>query len=229
MEEAMELKFYSDEVPVAFSMFALAQRAPKARYQPFQKYMCCWAAFNNIYTTVASYDGHYAELKKNDDGTIAMRQEGHVSIAKVNTISERRQIELAFEKFSEELMHGLIIHENTRFFVYRTPSWRGSPISQDASGQELNGVINVGHTVNSDYPIWSPIDTKLYESYVVNHHDTRARKVLAKQIVNVLYTVRNNLFHGGKREDDGNDFEVVEKAMPILSMVVSSFLAAEAT
>lgn len=49
---------------------------------------------------------------------------------------------------------------------------------------------------------------------------------LARQILDVLYTIRNNAFHGGKRADDANDAEVLEKALPLLMMVVDSFLAA---
>jgi hypothetical protein len=40
----------------------------------------------------------------------------------------------------------------------------------------------------------------------------------------LLYTIRNNLVHGGKNPDEANDIEVVEKALPLLDMVVISFI-----
>lgn len=115
-------------------------------------------------------------------------------------------------------------HPSTSFFVYRTPSWRGRRIEFDASGQRLNGVINVGYTVNTDYPVWSPIDTGQYELYMRGYRVVEVSNALAMQILDLLYTVRNNAFHGGKRADDANDHEVVERALPLLVSVVEAFL-----
>lgn len=91
-------------------------------------------------------------------------------------------------------------------------------------GQRLNGVINVGHTVGASYPVWSPIDTGQYEWYMQGNRDVDIRDALAKQILDLLYTVRNNAFHGGKRADDASDHEVVERALPLLASVVEAFL-----
>ncbi len=52
----------------------------------------------------------------------------------------------------------------------------------------------------------------------------KVRDALAKQVLDLLYTVRNNAFHGGKRADDANDREVVERALPLLALVVDAFL-----
>ncbi len=91
-------------------------------------------------------------------------------------------------------------------------------------GQRLNGVINVGYTVNTDYPVWSPIDTGQYEAYMQGYRVVEVSNALAMQILDLLYTVRNNAFHGGKRADDANDHEVVERALPLLVSIVEAFL-----
>ena len=43
----------------------------------------------------------------------------------------------------------------------------------------------------------------------------------------MIYTVRNNTFHGGKRADDANDTQVLTEALPLLAMIVKSFLGIE--
>jgi hypothetical protein len=52
--------------------------------------------------------------------------------------------------------------------------------------------------------------------------EPEVRDALAKQILDVLYTVRNNAFHGGKRGDDANDHQVAEQALLLLTLVVES-------
>ncbi len=81
-------------------------------------------------------------------------------------------------------------------------------------GRRLNGVLNVGHTLDAALPVCTPIDTHMFE----NAQGSEARDALASQILDVLYTIRNNTFHGGKRADDVNDREVLEKALPLLAM-----------
>jgi hypothetical protein len=110
------------------------------------------------------------------------------------------------------------------FFVHRTPYWSGLPVERDGSGQRLNGVLNVGYTTDSKHPVWSPIDAKLFEAYQKGIRDGSTREPLARQILDVLYTVRNNTFHGGKRADDANDREVLQQALPLLKMIVDSFV-----
>jgi len=50
------------------------------------------------------------------------------------------------------------------------------------------------------------------------------RDILAHQIVKLLYAIRCNLMHGGKRYDDANDIDVVKNAFPLLESIVISFL-----
>ena len=206
-------------------MIAAAKRLRPRRdgYHPFQKYIYYRTAFNNIYTTIAYAANRSTTLKRRPDGSIDTRLNGSVQIPKVQSVSEQEQIGLAFAEFDKIFRHQLVTHESVEFFVNRTPLWYGIAISTDAFGQRINGVLNVNYTVEEKYPVWSPIDVHSYSNYLLNHKDHEARDLLARQIVDLLYTIRCNLLHGGKRFDDANDETVVEKALPLLGMIVSAF------
>jgi hypothetical protein len=212
------------DVPVAYSMVALARRSSGIDLPALSNFGCYWMAFNNIYVTIADLKGRRVCLKKEQDGSLRTRQIANLNMPKVVRVSEKEQINLAFGEFAEDLRHRLIVHPSVRFFVYRTPIWRSQRLQYDAAGQRLNGVLNVGDTVSSEHPVWSPIDIRVYERYMEGNQNSEARDTLAKQIQDVLYTVRNNMFHGSKRADDASDHEVVEKALPLLVMIVESFL-----
>jgi hypothetical protein len=216
------MKFNKHEIPVAYSMIALIKSVILVQLQPFQDFICYWTAFNNIYITIADQKGDRVKqrIKK---GIPVTRNVGGVTIPEVTVVTETKQIQMALEEFDDKLKHDLIIHRSTRYFVDRIPRWRSNPIEYDPSGQRLNGVINVGKTIDEKYPIWSPIDKKLYEHYLQNTSDANARHSLCEQIVNILYTVRNNTVHGGKRADDANDQDVIRRAFPLIKMIVEYF------
>ena len=96
-------------------------------------------------------------------------------------------------------------------------------IEYDAFGQRVNGVINVNYTSDSQYPVWSPIDFQYYEEYLEKPDNEENRDFLARQIVDLLYTIRINFMLGSKRFDDANDIAVVENALPMLELIVTSF------
>ncbi len=214
------------EIPVAYSMVELAQQVAKLAPQPFQEYMCYWPAFNNIYTTLAERKGNFAHLRIQKDGTIRIRKNGSVLIPEVEmALRERDEIDLAYTEFSETLKHNLITHPTTKFFVERIPKWHGVEIKFDENGQRLNGVINVKYTPDNKHPVWSPIDFGAYEQYIQNKATPDDVNLLARQLLFLTYTVRNNTFHGGKRADDANDRQVIEMALPLLKMIVESFMS----
>lgn len=221
---------YSSEVPVAYSMVALAQGHQASTGHVFQSFLCYWAAFNNIYTTIHDRDGSPKqdyEWDENYDPHIPQtRTIDGVKVPKVTPYPfEWQQIQTARLKFRRDLQHELIMHDSAEFFACRTPLWDWSPIEHDNSGRRLNGVINVGHTLDRRYPVWSPLDRSAFESYR-NDRDRRdfVRTRLVKQVTEIIYTVRNNISHGGKIADDRNDLDVVGKATPLLRMIVLSFL-----
>jgi len=121
------------------------------------------------------------------------------------------------------LKHALILHEGTKYFVGRIPFWQGIQIEYDAFGQRVNGVINVNYTSDSQYPVWSPIDFQYYEEYLKNPDNEENRNLLARQIVDLLNTIRKNIMHSSKKFDDANDIKVVKNALPMLELIVESF------
>lgn len=214
----------AQEFAVAHAMVALTDGTAKMPLEAFQQFMCYWSAFNNIYATLAEQNGKVPELKRDRQGNIEMRPTAGMQIPKVDPVSERNQIDIAFSRFSSELKHLLVVHPSTKFFACRTPRWRGKKIEFDVRSQRLNGVLNVGYTTSVDDPVWSPIDTQAYEQYQGSPDDEMLREQLAKQVLDLVYTVRNNTFHGGKRADDANDREVIDKALPLLRKIVYFFL-----
>jgi len=114
----------------------------------------------------------------------------------------------------------LIKNPCVRFFVERKP--KGAPGKWDTAGQLINGVMNITRTRNSNEPVWSPIEKQKYENYLAG--DTSNQDELAKQIVFMLYTIRNNLVHGSKNQNQANDVEVVEMALHLLEIVAHAFI-----
>ncbi|MFC2026178.1 hypothetical protein ACFLUC_03185 [Chloroflexota bacterium] len=211
---------------MAYSMIAAARRIRPRRdgSHPFEQYFLFWTAFNSIYASIANREGYSTYIKENDDGSIITIANGNVNIPEVVVVSEHEQIQITFQEFTDDLKHTLVLHEGTKYFAGRTPFWQGTGIKYDAFGQRVNGVINVNYTSDSQYPVWSPIDSQYYEEYLKNPDNEENRDFLARQIVDLLFTVRKNLMHGGtKKFDDANDISVVENALPMLELIVSSF------
>lgn len=221
----MDGKFQQHELPYAYSMIAAAERIRPRRdgMHHFQKYFYLWTAFDNIYTTLAHRQGLSTQLIRGNDGTVLTVPNGNVNIPQVQKISQEEQIYLAVDEFGDELKHRLIVHKSTKFFLERIPSWDGIKIEFDALGQRINGVINVNHTCDPDYPIWSPVDIQFYEQYSAHPDDEDCRDFLVLQVVDLLYTVRSNQIHAGRKLDDANDISVVENALPLLEMIVTWF------
>lgn len=222
----MTTVFKRHELPLATTMIETARRIKPRRDggHTYQHYFLYWTAFNNIYTTIAHRSGYRTQVIKNEDGTILTTPNGHVNIPAVEIVGEKEQIHLALLEFGGELKDELILHNSTRYFVGRTPYWEGIPVELDAFGQRLNGVIRINHTSSSQYPVWSPIDFQYYQEYLQNPGDPGIRDFLARQIVDLLHTVRENFMQGGKKLDDANDLSVVEHALPMLELIVKSFL-----
>ena len=57
-----------------------------------------------------------------------------------------------------------------------------------------------------------------------NPHNDEIRNDLVRQIVELLYTVRNNLMHGRKTLGDSGDLAVVTHVLPMLVLMIESFI-----
>lgn len=214
----MELNPY--EVPTARSLVNLAVKA----LDPITKYMCLWSAFDNIYTTVADRRGIRPALRVDESGEPIKADRGEVQVWQVDAPREAEKLRIVFKEFSKELRERLVMHRSTRFFVYRTPHWQGHELDIDAEGQKINGVINVGRTVDPLRPVWSPISIEAYERVLSGAASDDDLDLVSNQILWLLYTVRNNIMHGGKRADDANDVEVADNALVLLQEIVYSFV-----
>lgn len=212
------------EAPVAYSMVELASQFSVDSTHAISKYVCLWTAFNSIYVSLAERAGRMATLVMNAEGLPQTRAFGRLKMPTVAGVTERELLRIAFGCFAAPTKTALLESESTKFFADRIPNWRGCPIERDAWGQRLNGVINVGYTTCRDYPVWAPIDVAEYGRYLEGCKEEEPIDLLSCQILEVLYTVRNNTLHGGKRADDANDLEVVGRATPLLEIVVSAFL-----
>jgi len=212
------------EFPIAQSMVHIVRSQVAQTFEPFVQFLFLWMAFNNIYTTLSDKAGAERRLQTLPDGTTRTCTVHGIVMAAVNVPTEQERLGLAFKHFSDSLKDEMIQHESTRFFAYRTPQFQRREIHTDAQGQRLNGVLNIHRTLDPKHPVWAPIDTAVYEHYMAGECDRQSRDKLAKQILDLLYTVRNNTFHGGKRADDANDVQVLLHAAPLVQLIVSDFL-----
>jgi hypothetical protein len=210
---------------MAYVMVETAGRIKPRRdgRHPADKYFLTWTAFSAIYASLAHRQGIRTKLLHADDGSVVTRPNGGVRIPEVVPVSEQSQLALALADFDESLKDALIRHPGTAFFLQRTPFWQGKKIAQDAAGQRLNGVLHVTHTTSADYPVWSPIDATTFASYM-EAPTPEGRDFLTGQIVDLLYTVRQNMMQISTAFDDANDIAVFTHALPLLEMIVGAFL-----
>lgn len=212
------------EFQAAFSMVRLVEHVRRGQMEPLGQYLCYWVGFNNIYVTIANERGYPAQQLQ-ADGQLLLEQVGGYSMPRVHTPKAREQLDAVYELFSPQLKENLILHRSTRFFVNRLPRFQGQELTVDSRGQRLNGVLDVGRTVDAANPVWSPIDHALYYAYINGDRTCKGTDTLGRQILGLLDTVGNNLLCGGKRADDASDYNVVEHAVPLLKQIVFSFVS----
>ncbi|MGP1677155.1 MAG: hypothetical protein ACTS6J_08360 [Burkholderiales bacterium] len=217
--------FRAREFQLASAMVRLVEQSRRIEMEPLEQYVCYWVSFKNIYVTIANEQGYGPNLLTSD-GRAQLVQVGGLSMPKVRTPKEREQLRVAYAVFSPQLKERLILHRCTRFFVNRLPRFQGQELTIDFRRRRLNGVLSVGQTVDAANPVWSPIDQALYYAYLKGDRTGAGTDKLGREILSLLYTVANNLFHGGKRADDASDTNVVEHALPLLKEIVHSFVSA---
>jgi hypothetical protein len=199
-------------------------------------YIATWIAFNAIY--VAEYNQQYARFKKTEDGAkkFVNRYEYGYHMIDVDPVSERDLVQQALKKLPLEFKRELITLPSPRgdagdtclgFFARRVPVWQGIRIEQDIRGQMVRGVINVRETISKGYPRWVPVDRMMLDDFLAQFKAgvvAEVPKRLIEQVGDILYTVRNNLFHGCKGPEDSNDNQVLENALPMLQAIVNFYL-----
>lgn len=211
------------------AMIRLARRVEPEPETEIQQFVCCWTAFEAIYTTLGQRAGLKAGFVLRRNGTMQTRKLGKIKIVDVHVPSEEAQIDAVFAQLSNALKHRLIAHPSTAFFAERTPTWKGQPIEMDGFGQRLNGVIDVGRTVDRRYPVWCPLQIALYRQYVRQGGDDKTRDLLARQVIGILQAVRRNLIQndGTTHIDQESGVPVVHHALALLKPVVAEFVGEE--
>lgn len=209
------------EIPIAMSMIDLVDISPHS----FQKYSSLWTAFNNIYVLLSNRQGLRVTLSQNKNSQNGIDYFWNYCFPKVKTPPEKEQIRIALKFFNPEIKDRLIRHPNIPFFIERTPA--GVQEKFDHHGQEINGVLNLTRSIFPDVIIWSPINRIAYQDYL--NGNASVQQLLVEQIVFMLYTIRNNLDHGGKNPSDANDTQVIEMALPILREIVDFFIVENET
>ncbi len=191
------------------------------------RYICCWTALTNLSKVLSRRDGLHSHFGLRQNGTLCVQQKDAFKMAEVFAPAESAQLDHLFAHFPQDLNHRLILHENTRFFVYRTPVYAGKPAQRDAYRQRLNGVIDLERTLDPRYPTWCPINGKLYEAYLrtlqAEVRDETVQSTLARQILELLNAIYHNLLYGGEGNGE-NSVQVLEKALPILETAVRSLI-----
>ena len=222
----MTTKFTRADLPIAFTMIETAGRIKPRRdgRHPLEKFFLWWTAFRQIYVTLAARQGLRTELLTGEDGAVLTEQNGGVQIPKVRPVDEREQIAAARAEFDAGLVQALIAHPSTAYFAERVPFWGGRKLEQDALGQHLNGVVDVNHTSQAEYPVWAPLDREVYQRWMAGEGTEEDRALLIRQITDLLYTVSRNLTHVGKQFDDGQDIAVYEHALPLVEMIAGRFI-----
>lgn len=216
--------FRAWQFQLAFSMVRLVEQGWRSEMEPTEQYMCYWVSFNNICVTIAHEQGYGPELLKSN-GKLQLEQVGGFAMPRVRKPKEHHQLDAVSKVLSPQVKESLVLHKCTRFFVNRLPRFEGQELTVDSRGQRLNGVLSIGRTVEAANPVWSPIDHVLYYAYLNGERTSESADILGKEILTLLHTIGNNLFHGGKRVDDASDINVVEQALPLLKEVVNSFVS----
>ena len=157
--------FRAWEFQVASSMVRLVEQDRRGQMAPLEQFMCYWVGFNNICVTIANDQGYRAKLRTSN-GQLELEQVDGFSMPRVRMPKEHERLEAAYKVLSPQLKERLILHRSTRFFVNRLPRFQGHELTVDSRGQRLNGVLNIGRTVEAANPVWSPIDSDLYYTYL---------------------------------------------------------------
>lgn len=217
------------ETEIARAMAELGRQAAQHPEQRASAYLCYWAAFTNIYASIAAQQGARPHFGLHKNGTLRTRRVGTLKMAEIDPPAESELLDKACAGLDAALKHQLITHASARFFVQRTPVWREKRIAVDGARQRLNGVLDMRCTFDARYPLWRPIDAAVYARYVrageAGVVNEQARDVLVRQILDVLYTVAHNLLYSGKLNVDENTPTVINHALALLSGLVESWFA----
>ena len=202
--------FDNIEAPVAHSMVDHLNAMAVPPDTPFTKFSCCWMAFNNIYFLVSKQK---ADQEAAGGGKVRTKPP-----------AEWEQHEFILKEFTPQLKNELINSPAFQFFLNRRPRWGGSDVMVDDNGNRANGVTNLAKSAYKGRPVLATIDEARYRRWLTAARTPQDTDGLVAQIVDMIYTVRNNTFHGRKELLDPVARAVIDNAYELLRMIVVSFL-----
>ena len=218
-------------IATARMMISLVRQSADGETNLEQTFLCYWLAWQSICISLITKAGHHPTYQLRKNGTLITRRTGSLRVARVSEPGSDDLLSLALSEFDETLKDRLIRHKGTFFFAHRNPTWQAKPLQKDGFGQQLNGVINVSHTLSPKYPVWSPVDLALYRPYMqkeaILDRPNKTRKVLAGQILDLLHTIHHNLLLGTGKQEPENGDDVVKHGLALLSLIVNHFLNAD--
>ncbi len=198
------------DAPVAHSMVDHLDHRTRRPTTPFPRYACCWMAFNSIY--FVAYRDHLQQ------GNPRPRNKP------VNELpSEAEHLQFIATRFTPRLTRRLLKLKAFQFFLNRRPRWHHGDVP-DINGVQPNGVTNIGKSIYSAQPVLAQLDRAMVARIDTPAQLPADQDALAAQIVFMLFTVRNNMFHGGKELLDPNANTVLRNAYMLLRRIVDSFL-----
>lgn len=215
--------FYRPDLPVAASMLQLASsiEVKPRTSQVIPHFMCVWVSFNNIYTKLwhACRDRQGAD---NQPASIFACSEDPTIELKQHPKYERQELEHVFAHFTSELKAELLHHSSTTFFAKRTCTIPAAArLLPDVP--RSNGVLNINRST-STCPAYTPIDTAALRRFRSDPTLAAERDLVSRQAFEIVYTVRNNIFHGGKSATNSNSLRVTANALNLLDLIVADFI-----
>lgn len=204
------IKFDRIDAAVAHSMVDHLDHPRRRPTTPFPRYACCWMAFNNIY--FVAYRDYLAS--------------GHPrphNRPKNQLPQEKEHLDYIVTQFDDQLITRLLQSKTFQFFLNRRPEWHNGSVP-DTNGVRPNGVTNIAKSIYTERPVISGIDRATYTKWIGPNRTSADGNSLAKELVFMLFTVRNNMFHGGKEMSNTNANTVLRRAYILLRMIVNSFL-----
>ncbi|HEY4312833.1 MAG TPA: hypothetical protein VGN12_25510 [Pirellulales bacterium] len=205
------MKFDRIEAPVAFSMVDHLDHPTQQPTCVFARYACCWMAFNNIY---------FVALR----GKLATNPKYCQDRKPHEMPSEKCHLTFIASQIVPGVLQQVIESPSFEFFLTRRPTSLHGNVP-DIQGVPPNGVTNIARSIYANVPKVSGLDRTIAGRVGTKNQLATDEGAVAAELVMMLYTIRNNMFHGGKEFDDPNANEVLREAYVILRNIVDSFLA----
>jgi hypothetical protein len=206
-----------------------AQRAN----DPYFRFMSLWVAFNALCYALFHEEANKqrADLKtfrQSVDGFLDARV--FVQTGKIEIEEPKLQLKLKIdEKYTENYIFSKYASKMQDPYLaqlHGDATFRSEIDSFREAIKKVNGyyVLNLSRKSHDEVTSWTEEQVKKGSNRLKSFHNERKLSLL----VDVLYQVRCNVFHGEKIPGDLNDDRIVEAASPILRRLLEFYLSCAA-